>query len=67
MPPGFQGLFARKGLPSAIISKLENGCEQVVESDAYQSYAKRLNQTVVFLNRNDFTKRARENSDSKAS
>ena len=65
MPPGFQGLFARKGLPSAIISKLENGCEQVVESDTYQSYAKRLNQTVVFLNRNDFTKRAREDSEFK--
>lgn len=60
MPPGLQGIFARKGTPSTIHGTLESGCRQAVESETYQVYGKRLNQTIKYLGRDAFTQRARE-------
>ena len=60
MPPGLQGMFVRKGTPAAVVDTLERACRAAVESESYRKFAERSNQTLAFLGRDEFTKRARE-------
>jgi tripartite-type tricarboxylate transporter receptor subunit TctC len=65
MPPGYQGLFTPKGTSPEILATLERGCKEAVESEAYQNLGRRTNQTIVFLDRAEFTRRAHDDFDFK--
>jgi len=60
MPPGLNGLFAPKGTPPAILEKLEHACEQTVQSEAFKAAAAKVYAPIVYLNRQQFTARAKE-------
>jgi tripartite-type tricarboxylate transporter receptor subunit TctC len=44
-----QGLYAPKGTPRAIVAALEQACRVATESEAFNTFAKRLFQTTEFL------------------
>jgi tripartite-type tricarboxylate transporter receptor subunit TctC len=60
MPPGYQGLYAPKGIPRPILSQLSRGCSEAVDSAAYREFAKRMNQKLAYLDGPSFLERARE-------
>ena len=59
VPPGFNGVFAVKGTPDAVLDTLEKTCEQVVRSDTYRAQLEKLNQTPNFEGRADFARKLR--------
>jgi tripartite-type tricarboxylate transporter receptor subunit TctC len=58
-PPGYQGVFAPKGTPRAVLDALEKGCESATRDEALKSHATRQGVPVVFLKGSDFAKLAR--------
>jgi tripartite-type tricarboxylate transporter receptor subunit TctC len=60
MPPGYQGLYAPKGTARPILSLLGRACSEAVQSAAYRDFAKRINQTLAYLDGPSFLERARE-------
>jgi tripartite-type tricarboxylate transporter receptor subunit TctC len=65
LPPGFQGVYAPKGTPPDIVAKLEKACATAANSDGYLAFARRINQTVHYLDGASFTRRARDDYDYK--
>jgi tripartite-type tricarboxylate transporter receptor subunit TctC len=55
IPPGYQGLFAPKGLAA-----LEKGCAEAVNSDAFRAFGIKARQKVAYLNSASFTQRTRD-------
>ena len=66
VPPGFNGVFATKGTPEAVLDTLEKACEQAVRSEGYRAQLDKLHQTPNFENRADFTKKLRADFEFKA-
>lgn len=57
---GFNGLFAPKGVPKAVMDTLEKTCEQVVRTPSFVSVVEKLNQTVEYLPSAEFAKLLKE-------
>lgn len=53
------GLIAPKGVPGAILQKLEHACEQALQSKGYQEDAARLDTPAQYLGSKDFAAFAR--------
>lgn len=64
--PGFGGLYAPKGVPADILSKLEGGCVKAVESASYRTIAERSGSPIRYLDRAAFARRLAEDSRAKA-
>jgi len=65
IPPGYQGLFAPKGLPAPVLAALEKGCAEAVNSDAFKAFGAKVRQRVAYMDSTAFTKRTREDFDYK--
>ncbi len=66
VPPGFNGVFAIKGTPEAVLDTLEKTCEQAVRSEGYRAQLEKLNQTPNFEGRADFARKLRADYEFKA-
>jgi tripartite-type tricarboxylate transporter receptor subunit TctC len=60
IPPGYQGLFAPKGLPPRVLATLEKGCADAVNSDTYKAFGAKIRQKVAYVDSAGFTKRAQD-------
>jgi hypothetical protein len=65
IPPGYQGLFAPRGLPPRVLAALEKGCAEAVNSDAFRAFGVKIRQKVAYVDSAGFTKRARDDYDYK--
>lgn len=59
IPPGYQGLFAPKGIPPRVLAILEKGCAEAVNSEAYKNFGAKIRQKVAYVNGAGFAQRAR--------
>jgi tripartite-type tricarboxylate transporter receptor subunit TctC len=57
LQPAMNGIVAPRGLPEAVLVRLEQGCRQVAQSPALAQAMRRLNEEVVYLDRAEFTRR----------
>jgi len=58
-PPGYQGVFAPKGLPRAVMETLEKACESATRDESLKGHATRQGVPVVFLKGAEFARAAR--------
>jgi tripartite-type tricarboxylate transporter receptor subunit TctC len=58
-PPGYQGVFAPKGTPRAIIEMLEKSCEVATQDETLKGHATRQGVPLVYLKSADFAQLAR--------
>ena len=65
VPPGYQGLFAPRGLPAPVLAALEKGCTEAVGSDAFRAFGLKVRQKVAWVSGAGFERRAREDSEYK--
>jgi tripartite-type tricarboxylate transporter receptor subunit TctC len=65
VPPGYQGLFAPRGLPAPVMAALERGCAEAVGSEAFRAFGLKVRQKVAWVNGAGFERRAREDSEYK--
>lgn len=65
VPPGYQGLFAPRGLPAPVLATLEKGCAEAVGSEAFRAFGLKVRQKVAWVNGAGFERRAREDSEYK--
>lgn len=66
VPPGYNGMFAPKGTPDAVLDTLERACEQAVKSEAYSGQLQKLNQTPSYEGRAAFAKKLQADFELKA-
>ena len=60
IPPGYQGLFAPKGLPARVLAVLEKGCAEAVGSDAFRAFGLKAKQKVAYVDGAGFAQRTRD-------
>jgi tripartite-type tricarboxylate transporter receptor subunit TctC len=60
IPPGYQGLFAPKGLPARVLAVLEKGCAEAVGSDAFRAFGLKAKQKVAYVEGAGFAQRTRD-------
>ena len=60
MPPGLNGLYAPKGLPRDVFTKLQTACARATESEALRAAGLKLNVPILYLDAARFAQRARE-------
>ncbi|MBC7781570.1 MAG: tripartite tricarboxylate transporter substrate binding protein [Proteobacteria bacterium] len=60
IPPGYQGLFAPKGLPPRILAALEKGCADAVNSEAFRAFGIKVRQKVAYVDGAGFAQRTRD-------
>lgn len=65
IPPGYQGLFAPRGLPAPVLAALEKGCAEAVNSDAFKAFGTKVRQRVAYMDSAAFARRTREDFDYK--
>jgi tripartite-type tricarboxylate transporter receptor subunit TctC len=58
-PPGYQGVFAPKGTPRAVIEMLEKSCEVATQDETLKGHATRQGVPLVYLKSADFAQLAR--------
>lgn len=58
-PPGYQGVFAPRGLPRPVTESLEKGCEAATRDEALKGHATRQGVPVMFMKGTEFAKLAR--------
>ena len=58
-PPGYQGVFAPRGTPRAVMETLERHCEAATRDEALKGHATRQGVPVVFLKGVEFARLAR--------
>jgi len=66
VPPGYNGMFAPRGTPAAVLDTLEKACEQAVGSEGYRSQLAKLNQTAQFEGRAAFAAKLKADFELKA-
>ncbi|HWI14729.1 MAG TPA: tripartite tricarboxylate transporter substrate binding protein [Burkholderiales bacterium] len=60
IPPGYQGLFAPRGLAPRVLATLEKGCADAVNSETYKAFGAKIRQKVAYVDSAGFTRRAQE-------
>lgn len=58
-PPGYQGVFAPKGTPRAVLEALERGCESATRDESLKGHATRQGVPIVFIKGSEFGQFAR--------
>ena len=64
LQPALNGIFVAKGTPPEVMQKLEQSCEAATRSESFRGIMQKLREPVVYLGREEFTRRAaRDNAD----
>ncbi len=64
-PPGYQGVFAPKGVPQAVRLSLEKECEKATQNETFKTFAKNQGVPLVFLTGAEFSKLAQADYEDK--
>ena len=66
LQPAMNGMFVAKGTSQEVVQKLEQGCDAAAKSESFVAFMQKLREPIVYVGREEFTRRAYRDDADKA-